>query len=157
MRLGYQRPLQATDLWKMDPSRQSDYLSTRFMAALHKRQKQAAEWNEALPTAKPDWRTRTKWNTKAALKRKLPAEYAKYGSDSTYAARRATLEAEWRGHSGRRHGSIAWSLSEVFPDFWYAGECLNERRSLTLDRYIQISLRHDLAHDAAGGQGFDQL
>jgi hypothetical protein len=123
MHLGYQRPLQATDLWKVDESREADHLSTRFLAALKKRQQQAAAWNEALPTAKPDWRTLVKWSTTAAIKRKLPPQYAKYGSDATFAARRATLEAEWREHSGRRQGSITWALSEVFPDFWVGGEC----------------------------------
>jgi hypothetical protein len=37
MRLGYQRPLQATDLWRVDPSREADYMSTKFLANLEKR------------------------------------------------------------------------------------------------------------------------
>ncbi|KAL1410098.1 hypothetical protein Q8F55_004101 [Vanrija albida] len=121
MKTGYQRPLQATDLWKMDHSREADYLSDKFLANLERRQKAAAEWNEQLPTAVPKWTTRTKWAWTAATKHHLPPAFAPYGSDKSYAERKATLEAEWRGHSGKKKGSITWALNDTFPNFWWGG------------------------------------
>ena len=119
MRLGYQRPLQATDLWKMDPSREADHLSAKFLSSLERRQKAAEEWNAKLPNAKVPLRLRAKWRLKSL--RRLPAKYAKYGGTSSPGERRRTLEAEWRAESGRRHGSITGALNDTFPSFWYGG------------------------------------
>ena len=45
MVLGYQRPLQATDLWKLPDEQASLAMSMTFLASLDRRQKAAAEWN----------------------------------------------------------------------------------------------------------------
>jgi hypothetical protein len=140
MRLGYQRPLQATDLWKVDPSRESDGLSTRFLDNLEKRQKAADEWNANLTTARVPRRTRMKWRV-AALKTKLVPDVAKFATEklpssagekpasndsdsmphTTYAGRMRAYEAEWRAHSGKKRGSITWALNDTFPNFWWGG------------------------------------
>lgn len=131
LRTGFRRHLQPTDLWKMDQSREGKHsskctdtlaltLSAKFMANLEKRQKRAAEWNAKLPTATPAWNLQIKWAILAIFQRHLP-QYAAYGSDSTYAERRATLESEWRSQSGRKRGSLAWALSDTLPRFWWAG------------------------------------
>ncbi|ODO00356.1 hypothetical protein I350_06992 [Cryptococcus amylolentus CBS 6273] len=118
---GYQRPLQATDLWKLDESREAQPLSTRFMECLEIRQMKASEWNESLPTATPTRKQRVKWAFTAATKRRLGSEYARHGSDSTYNERRATLEKEWRECSGKRHGSVTWALNDTLSGFWAGG------------------------------------
>jgi hypothetical protein len=53
LHLGYQRPLQATDLWKMDASREAMPLAHSFLEHLDARQAKAAAWNAEHPTAKP--------------------------------------------------------------------------------------------------------
>ncbi|BEI87985.1 uncharacterized protein CcaverHIS019_0107030 [Cutaneotrichosporon cavernicola] len=119
MRLGYQRPLQATDLWRVDPSREADYMSTKFLNNLENRQAKAKAWNESLPTAKPPLHKRVRWAAKSL--RPLPDEAKKYESGAGYGARRAAFEAEWRADSGKKHGSIAGALNEAFPRYWLGG------------------------------------
>ncbi|BEJ03533.1 hypothetical protein CcaverHIS641_0107080 [Cutaneotrichosporon cavernicola] len=119
MRLGYQRPLQATDLWRVDPSREADYMSTKFLNNLENRQAKAKAWNESLPTAKPPLHKRVRWAAKSL--RPLPDEAKKHESGAGYGARRAAFEAEWRADSGKKHGSIAGALNEAFPRYWLGG------------------------------------
>lgn len=94
----------------------------RLLDDIAKRQAARKEYNAQLATAKPSAWRRTRWAAKAAYRRKLGSEYADYGSDGTYAARVATLEAEWRGKSGKKGGgnAIARALLDSFPALWYA-------------------------------------
>lgn len=145
MRLGYKRPLQATDLWKMDPSREcewplaehrsmllrvyvapqlrltsADHLSNRFLGYLHQSQTKADEWNRAHPDPRPKRRTRVGWKIKAATRRRLPPQYAKYGPDKSYRERVRTQAAHWKAHC-KKHGNLALALFKTFPSYWYAG------------------------------------
>ncbi|WVF66753.1 hypothetical protein IAT40_001495 [Kwoniella sp. CBS 6097] len=106
---GYQRPLQATDLWKLDESRESA------------RQKAAEEWNSQLPSRPPGLVRKLRWSTKAIIKFRLPESYSSYGKGGSYAERRKTLEQEWRRRSGRKRGSVAWALNDVLTGFWAGG------------------------------------
>ena len=65
--LGYQRPLQATDLWKMDQSRESGNLGAQLDEAWARRVKAANEWNTRLADGevKPSFYNRTKWAVQA--------------------------------------------------------------------------------------------
>jgi hypothetical protein len=94
-------------------------MSTKFLANLEKRQVKAKAWNEALPTAKPPLRKRVRWAAKAL--RPLPEDVKKHASGEGYGAKRAAFEAEWRAHSGRKHGTIAGALNESFPKYWLGG------------------------------------
>ncbi|WVQ94366.1 hypothetical protein IAU59_001445 [Kwoniella sp. CBS 9459] len=131
---GYQRPLQATDLWKLDESREgectnvsykslrsAEHLSERFLESLEARQKAAEEWNRQLPSRSPGAVQRLKWSAKAMTRRKLPGSYSAYGKDGSYVERRKTLEQEWRRRSGRKRGSVAWALNDVMTGFWAGG------------------------------------
>ncbi|WVQ72250.1 hypothetical protein IAR50_001799 [Cryptococcus sp. DSM 104548] len=118
---GYQRPLQATDLWKLDESREAQPLSTRFMEHLENRQNKAREWNQTLPTARPSKKRQLAWTFTAATRRSLGSQYTRHGSDKTFKERRATLEKEWRECSGRRHGSVTWALNDTLSGFWSGG------------------------------------
>lgn len=115
---GYHRPLQATDLWRMDESRESAALADKFLASLDKRQARAQEWNDGLDSVDPGWR-RVRWGARSLWA--LPDSYDAYGPTSTRAERRATLESEWRQHSGVKHGSMARALTETVPSFWVSG------------------------------------
>jgi len=101
-----------------DSDAAADVLSTRFLDNLARRQVRAAEWNAQLPKATPGLARRVSWQIRAT--RALPADFTAYGPVATHRQRRATLEAEWRARSGKKHGSIAWALSDTFPDFWLA-------------------------------------
>ncbi|WRT65384.1 uncharacterized protein IL334_002327 [Kwoniella shivajii] len=108
---GYQRPLQATDLWKMDPSRE----------ALDKRQQDARKWNEALPTAHPTTRQKVSWRTRALFHYSLPNDLSSFGEADSYAHRLHALEVEWRNRSGKKRGSVSWALNDVMTGFWAGG------------------------------------
>nr|XP_019012361.1 uncharacterized protein I206_03208 [Kwoniella pini CBS 10737]OCF51142.1 hypothetical protein I206_03208 [Kwoniella pini CBS 10737] len=102
---GYQRPLQATDLWK----------------ALEKRQAKAQHWNDQLNTARPRRSLKAKWRIKAMSNRGLPEDLSNYGLLDTYLHRYQALELEWRQRTGRKTGSITWALNDVMTGFWAGG------------------------------------
>ncbi|KAH7105792.1 ABC protein [Auriculariales sp. MPI-PUGE-AT-0066] len=112
MTLGYQRPLQATDLWKVDESREAGTLSRKLDIAWDKRVKKAAQWNERLERGeiRPGIVKRVVW-TLDALRR---------GSD--WRDHRAAHEQRWRTSDGRKEPSLAWALNDpFFVEFWSAG------------------------------------
>ncbi|WWC98841.1 hypothetical protein V866_005734 [Kwoniella sp. B9012] len=117
---GYQRPLQATDLWKVTDHTALP-LSARFLEALELRQTAAQEWNEQLSTIDPKMYLKAIWYLKAVSTISLPNDLFKFGSVNTLKLRRAALECEWRCRSGRRHGSVAWALNDVMMGFWIGG------------------------------------
>lgn len=111
--LGYQRTLQATDLWKMDESREAGVLGDKLDQAWARRVKAANEWNARLAAGdiKPSLYKRTKWSAQALR-----------GKGTTYGERRIALEEQWRAVGGRKEPSLAWALNDVFGrDFWFGG------------------------------------
>ncbi|KAJ6577414.1 P-loop containing nucleoside triphosphate hydrolase protein [Mycena capillaripes] len=67
MVLGYQRTLQATDLWKVSPEQEAGPLSEKLEAAWAQRVKTADEWNAGLDDGRitPPMFTRFIWSIKA--------------------------------------------------------------------------------------------
>ncbi|TFY67781.1 hypothetical protein EVJ58_g1400 [Rhodofomes roseus] len=112
MMLGYQRTLQATDLWKLDSSREAGTLGTRFDLAWAARVQAAAEWNARLAAGEvtPSLWLHIKWFFVALL------HLASFGET------RRELKREWREGAGRREPNIAWALNDVFGwTFWTGG------------------------------------
>lgn len=110
--LGYQRALQATDLWKVAPEQEASYLSDKLEAAWSKRVNAAEKWNAGLDdgTVNPPILVRFSWSLKALSRGR------------EYHARRAALEKRWRQVDARRQASLAWSLNDVLgPFFWLGG------------------------------------
>ena len=110
--MGYQRTLQATDLWKIDESRESGILGAKLDEAWARRVQAADEWNARLAKGdiKPSLIKRAKWSIQAL------------GGQGSYRERRAALESRWREVDGRRQPSLAWALNDVFGrDFWFGG------------------------------------
>lgn len=108
MTLGYQRTLQAPDLWKMDSSRECGVLSRSFGDAWARRCAVAEEWNAQLEkgVVNPSLMTRVRW-----LLTSLHG-----GPDTVESERR------WRVKDGRKEPSIAGALNEVFGwTFWSGG------------------------------------
>ncbi|EIW84009.1 ABC protein [Coniophora puteana RWD-64-598 SS2] len=117
MILGYQRTLQASDLYKMDPSRESGLLSEKLEASWSRRVTAAEEWNARLEAGEisPSAFKRLYWSLKALRGSKAQA-------GSSYAERRAALQDHWRTKAGRKEASLAWALNDVFGrTFWSAG------------------------------------
>ncbi|CDO74908.1 hypothetical protein BN946_scf184988.g15 [Trametes cinnabarina] len=112
MSLGYQRTLQATDLWQMDESRESGILSAQLDAAWERRVQAANEWNARLAKGeiKPSLIKRAKWSVQALR------------GPGTYRERRAALQTHWLEVDGKKQASLAWALNDVFGrDFWFGG------------------------------------
>ncbi|KAG8971979.1 hypothetical protein FRC05_010514, partial [Tulasnella sp. 425] len=106
--LGYQRPLQAPDLWKMDPSREAGTLSANFDMSWARRVEEAKVWNDRLAKGevKPSLVKRTTWRLKSV-----------FGKVS-YTER----EDKWRNEDGQKHASLVWALNDVLgAAFWTGG------------------------------------
>ncbi|KAI6025620.1 ABC protein [Pisolithus orientalis] len=121
MVLGYQRTLQASDLYKLDPSREVGPLVEKLEAAWFKRVKAATDWNVRLEKGEihPSVLRRLVWAITA-----IPSEMdRKHGSEKrNYSERRAALEKHWKDVDGKKAASLAWALNDVFGwSFWLGG------------------------------------
>ncbi|KIK99142.1 hypothetical protein PAXRUDRAFT_132675 [Paxillus rubicundulus Ve08.2h10] len=117
MVLGYQRTLQASDLYKMDPTRQAGDLSEKLEAAWARRLAAAADWNEHLEKGviHPSYLARLSFALRA-----IPAN--RVNKALTYAERRVALKKYWTQVDGRKEASLTWALNDVFGStFWIGG------------------------------------
>ncbi|KAG8899627.1 hypothetical protein FRB99_006523 [Tulasnella sp. 403] len=106
--LGFQRPLQAPDLWKVDPSREAGTLHARFEVAWAERVKKAEEWNAKIASGeiKPSMGKRIAWSVKEKL--------GKVSYEEAY--------KDWRERGGKKQASIPWALNDVLGRaFWIGG------------------------------------
>lgn len=103
----------------MDESREAEYLSSRFLECLEKRQNAALEWNARLKEMKPPLAKRISWRLRSL--RSVPPAFGRFGAIDTASGRRQALEAEWRAVSGKKRGSLAWALNDVMVGFWAGG------------------------------------
>ncbi|KAJ7057792.1 ABC protein [Mycena amicta] len=104
MVLGFQRTLQAADLWRMGPEQEAGFLTQKLNESWDRRVQNADAWNQSLDSgeAKPPVWKRVAWS--------LP------GRD------RKVLEQRWREKDGRREPSLAWALNDVLGHlFWRGG------------------------------------
>ncbi|KAG2140137.1 ABC protein [Suillus clintonianus] len=117
MVLGYQRTLQASDLYKMDTSQESDVLAAKLEAAWQRRVRAAADWNARLESGelRPSLFKRTGWALRA-----ISRNDQKQGA--TWSERRAAFQNHWRESEGRKEASLTWALNDVFRGmFWIGG------------------------------------
>ena len=117
MILGYQRTLQVPDLWKMDQSRQSGFLSDKLDASWANRVQVANEWNAKLDSGEisPGARRRVWWYILCLYPTKVN------GRSVSVSERLEGIEKEWREKSGRKHASIAGALNDTFGWHFWAG------------------------------------
>ncbi|KAJ7064091.1 ABC protein [Mycena amicta] len=100
MVLGFQRTLQASDLWKMGPEHEAGYLTGKLEESWARRLKNAEEWN----------RRALAGEVRPSMWRK--AMWAIPGRD------RKQLEKRWK----EREPSLAWALNDVLGHlFWRGG------------------------------------
>ncbi|KIO01559.1 hypothetical protein M404DRAFT_149655 [Pisolithus tinctorius Marx 270] len=117
MVLGYQRTLQASDLYELDFSRQAGPLAEKLEAAWEMRVKAAADWNAKLDRGEihPSIVQRVLWAFRAIPLQSGPQKH-------TYSERYAELEQSWREVGGKKAPSLAWALNDVFGwSFWPSG------------------------------------
>ena len=102
LRLGYSRPLEATDLYKLQDDRSSGVIAEKIVRSFEERQKRAAEYNSRLasgdisPGLKGLW-----WSIRG---------------------QREEREKEWREKSGKKRASLTLAVNDsVFWFFWGAG------------------------------------
>lgn len=108
--LGYSRTLQATDLYKLDETRTTKYLSDNLDAAWERRTKEAEEWNKKLEAGEvhPSFWQRTKWTFKAL---RHPLKYSET---------LANFNKQWR--ETKKEPSLVWALNDTFGfPFWIGG------------------------------------
>ncbi|KAF9516365.1 hypothetical protein BS47DRAFT_1371770 [Hydnum rufescens UP504] len=109
MVIGWQRPLQAGDLWTMDESRKAHVLAAKFDDRWRVRVKAANEWNAALEngTIAPGAVRRMWWKVKS------------FGDSN----KQLEFRERW-GKSSRREPSLFFALNDVVGwDFWVGGVC----------------------------------
>ncbi|KAF8175919.1 P-loop containing nucleoside triphosphate hydrolase protein [Mycena galopus ATCC 62051] len=106
MILGFQRTLQASDLWRMGPEHEAGYLTDKLDAAWARRVEAAALHNERLEKGevRPPFVKRVKW--------------AFYGKE-----KRAKMERWWLEEGGKREASLAWALNDVLGHMFWKGGC----------------------------------
>ncbi|EIN04040.1 hypothetical protein PUNSTDRAFT_55872 [Punctularia strigosozonata HHB-11173 SS5] len=101
--LGYARPLEASDLYALQPERSAALIADRIEASFEKRKAKADEWNARVARGEvraPVWK-RALW-----LRSRNGVE----------------LEKRWREREGRRKASLVWALNDaVFWWFWSGG------------------------------------
>jgi len=99
--LGYARPLEASDLFKLQDSRAAATIADKISASYERRAKAAKEYNtrlvsgEVRPGLKAIW-----WTLKG---------------------RRKELEEEWRTRTGKKKPSLAWAINDSVKWWFWTG------------------------------------
>ncbi|KAG1821818.1 ABC protein [Suillus subaureus] len=129
--LGYQRTLQAPDLYKIDPSRESAVLAAKLEAAWQRRVAAAADWNARLERGelKSSVLKRTSWALRAIYTKKQI-------QDATWAERRAAFRKYWQEHEGRKEASLTWVLNDVFGNLFWIGGVIKARGFLIMQNIV---------------------
>ncbi|KAF9448313.1 ABC protein [Macrolepiota fuliginosa MF-IS2] len=111
MNLGYQRTLQASDLWQVDESRAAATLSARLDDAWKERARLANDWNQALRRGeiKPGLFQRMVW-----CMRSLP-------SGKRFKESFVSYETEWRQKTGLRKPSLVFAMNDTLGRFFWSG------------------------------------
>ncbi|EFI27939.1 ABC protein [Coprinopsis cinerea okayama7 len=106
MTLGYQRTLQATDLWRLDDEHSAARLTARFEAACKQRDEHASYVNKSLASGalQPSFPRRLSWYLKSAFSSKT----------------RASLEEDWR-NQGHSKASVPLALNDTLGRFFWIG------------------------------------
>lgn len=102
--LGYARPLEGPDLWKLQPDRGAAYIAHEITSSFERRSKEAAEFNthlangEISPGLKGLW-----WSLRG---------------------NREAKEKEWREKTGKRKASLVWAMNDSVKWWFWSGGIL---------------------------------
>jgi hypothetical protein len=112
MALGAQRPLEAGDLWKMEPQREAKYMAQRLATIFQRRWDEAEAFNAKLEAGEvqpPRWK-RFKWSIGLGGK-----------------GNRKEKEARWKEVDGKKKPSLALACMELYGWYFYVGAIFKVR------------------------------
>ncbi len=102
MSLGYVRPLEATDLYKLQDHRASRVIADRIVSSFERRQVAAAEYNKRLANGEIGPGIRGVW--------------------WSVRGHRAEREKQWREKDGRKRASLVLAMNDSIKYwFWFGG------------------------------------
>ena len=103
MTLGYSRPLEAPDLYKLPDNRSSAYIADQILASFDARRKKAEEYNSRLATGevKAGWRV-IWWTLKG---------------------NRTEREKRWREVDGKRKASLVYAMNDSIK--WWVSSVIS--------------------------------
>ncbi|PCH42273.1 hypothetical protein WOLCODRAFT_137808 [Wolfiporia cocos MD-104 SS10] len=99
--LGYVRPLEAPDLYKLQDHRSSQVIADRILASFDRRQKEAAEYNVRLANGEITPGLRGLW--------------------WSIRGKRAEREKQWREKDGKKRASLAYALNDSVKWWFWTG------------------------------------
>lgn len=122
--VGYARPLEAPDLYKLSDNRGASYIGERISASFEKRTLEAEEYNTRLAKGdiSPGWRTL--W-------------WALRGN-------RAEREKQWRHKDGKKYPSLVWAINDsVKWWFWSAGilKVIGDTAQVTSPLIVKVRIK----------------
>ncbi|KAJ7221013.1 ABC transporter [Mycena haematopus] len=99
--LGYARPLESTDLYKLGDERASAYIAEKITASFDRRHKAATDYNTRLANGEINagWRA-IWWNLRG---------------------NRANREKRWREVDGKRRASLIWAMNDSIKWYFWSG------------------------------------
>ncbi|KAJ7086114.1 ABC transporter [Mycena belliarum] len=102
--LGYARPLEATDLYKLGDDRASAVIAEKITVSFDRRHKDATEYNKRLADGeiKPGWRA-VWWSLRG---------------------NKAQREKRWREVDGKRRASLVWAMNDSVKWWFWSGAVL---------------------------------
>lgn len=106
LNLGYARPLETTDLWKLDEWRASEVYADRIISSFDRRHAAAQEYNARLAKGKikPSLSKRIVWTLKGG---------------------RVEREKQWREKDGLRKASLIFAMNDAIKWFFWPGGMLH--------------------------------
>ena len=121
--LGYARPLEAPDLYKLPDSRSAAFIANKIVTSFEARQEKANSYNTRLANGevKPGWRA-IWWSIRG---------------------NRNEREKHWREVSGKKKASLAYAMNDsVKWWFWSAGimKVIGDTAQVTSPLLVKVSL-----------------
>ncbi|KAJ7671586.1 ABC transporter [Mycena polygramma] len=135
--LGYQRPLEATDLYKLGDERASAYIAEKITTSFDRRHKAAIEYNIRLANGdiSPGWRA-IWWTVRGG---------------------RAKREKQWREKDGKRRASLVWAMNDSVKWWFWSGGILKVigdtaqiTSPLVVKAIINFATTSYVAHNSGG-------
>lgn len=128
MTLGYARPLEATDLYKLQDHRASAAIAEKITTSFERRQKEAAEYNERLANGEISLGLKGVWWSVRGV--------------------RAEREKQWREKDGRKRASLVFAMNDsVKWWFWTGGlfKLISDVAQITSPLLVKVCFSRALA------------
>ena len=103
--LGYARPLEVTDLWRLHDSRSAELYANRILESFGRRHKAAEEYNARLERGEinPTWGRRFWWRLRGDAKKR---------------------EKAWREKDGKTKASLTMAMNDAVNWYFWTGGLL---------------------------------